>query len=191
MYVFTMWGVWFRLWHTACSGPDGEVFVFGGCANNLLAQHRAVRACSQLGTAPTLCINEQFWMDSKLLFSLTGTQQWVIDLQRSAQVTSQVSVHDGEYDHLCQINGNVLTSMFKSVRAHFWPSSLGLGSAWRPFSSIGSVCLCTGTACLNTSCTALNWGWLMSTRWAPSLRRNRQSFPEDEGRTPPAWISQV
>lgn len=33
----------FRLWHTACSGPDGEVFVFGGCANNLLAQQRAVR----------------------------------------------------------------------------------------------------------------------------------------------------
>uniref|UniRef100_A0A665WBH8 Kelch domain containing 2 n=1 Tax=Echeneis naucrates TaxID=173247 RepID=A0A665WBH8_ECHNA len=31
-----------RLWHTACSGPDGEVFVFGGCANNLLSHHRAV-----------------------------------------------------------------------------------------------------------------------------------------------------
>uniref|UniRef100_A0A8C7QZS1 Transposase Tc1-like domain-containing protein n=1 Tax=Oncorhynchus mykiss TaxID=8022 RepID=A0A8C7QZS1_ONCMY len=31
-----------RLWHTACSGPDGEVFVFGGCANNLLSHQRAV-----------------------------------------------------------------------------------------------------------------------------------------------------
>lgn len=41
--------VCFRLWHTACSGPDGEVFVFGGCANNLLSQHRAVRH-----TSPTL-----------------------------------------------------------------------------------------------------------------------------------------
>ncbi|XP_030638251.1 kelch domain-containing protein 2 [Chanos chanos] len=30
-----------RLWHTACRGPDGEVFVFGGCANNLLSQQRA------------------------------------------------------------------------------------------------------------------------------------------------------
>ncbi|XP_075874158.1 kelch domain-containing protein 2 isoform X2 [Nelusetta ayraudi] len=30
-----------RLWHTACFGPEGEVFVFGGCANNLLSQHRA------------------------------------------------------------------------------------------------------------------------------------------------------
>lgn len=26
-----------RLWHTACLGPDGEVFVFGGSANNLLS----------------------------------------------------------------------------------------------------------------------------------------------------------
>ncbi|TNM95315.1 hypothetical protein fugu_016398 [Takifugu bimaculatus] len=33
-----------RLWHTACSGPDGEVFVFGGCANNLLAQQRAAHS---------------------------------------------------------------------------------------------------------------------------------------------------
>uniref|UniRef100_A0A3Q4I869 Kelch domain containing 2 n=1 Tax=Neolamprologus brichardi TaxID=32507 RepID=A0A3Q4I869_NEOBR len=32
-----------RLWHTACAGPDGEVFAFGGCANNLLSHHRAVR----------------------------------------------------------------------------------------------------------------------------------------------------
>uniref|UniRef100_A0A674N681 Kelch domain containing 2 n=1 Tax=Takifugu rubripes TaxID=31033 RepID=A0A674N681_TAKRU len=36
--------VCFRLWHTACSGPDGEVFVFGGCANNLLAQQRAAHS---------------------------------------------------------------------------------------------------------------------------------------------------
>ncbi|MCI4382881.1 hypothetical protein PGIGA_G00019910 [Pangasianodon gigas] len=30
-----------RLWHTACSGLDGEVFVFGGCANNLLSHQQA------------------------------------------------------------------------------------------------------------------------------------------------------
>lgn len=48
MYVciYNVVCVCFRLWHTACSGPDGEVFVFGGCANNLLAQQRAVRASS-------------------------------------------------------------------------------------------------------------------------------------------------
>ncbi|XP_028293413.1 kelch domain-containing protein 2 [Gouania willdenowi] len=33
-----------RLWHTACSGLDGEVFVFGGCANNLLSHHRAAHS---------------------------------------------------------------------------------------------------------------------------------------------------
>ncbi|TMS21563.1 Kelch domain-containing protein 2 [Larimichthys crocea] len=33
-----------RLWHTACSGPDGEVFVFGGCANNLLSNYRAAHS---------------------------------------------------------------------------------------------------------------------------------------------------
>lgn len=34
-----------RLWHTACPGPDGEVFVFGGCANNLLNHpHRAAHS---------------------------------------------------------------------------------------------------------------------------------------------------
>ncbi|XP_014873027.1 kelch domain-containing protein 2 [Poecilia latipinna] len=33
-----------RLWHTACSGPDGEVFVFGGCANNLLSHERAAHS---------------------------------------------------------------------------------------------------------------------------------------------------
>uniref|UniRef100_A0A8C9Z5P2 Kelch domain containing 2 n=1 Tax=Sander lucioperca TaxID=283035 RepID=A0A8C9Z5P2_SANLU len=33
-----------RLWHTACSGPDGEVFVFGGCANNLLSHHKAAHS---------------------------------------------------------------------------------------------------------------------------------------------------
>lgn len=166
-----MWCVCFRLWHTACLGPDGEVFVFGGCANNLLAQHRAVRASFYLSRAPVLCISEMFWIDSKLLLPSTGTQQWVIDLQRSAQITSQVSVPDREHDHLYQINGNLLTPHFKNVRALFWPSSLCAGSAWRPFSSTGSVCLSTGTACLNTSCTASNWGWLTSTHWAPSLRR--------------------
>ncbi|CAB1330590.1 unnamed protein product, partial [Coregonus sp. 'balchen'] len=36
-----------RLWHTACSGPDGEVFVFGGCANNLLSHQRAAH-CKEL-----------------------------------------------------------------------------------------------------------------------------------------------
>lgn len=33
-----------RLWHTACSNPDGEIFVFGGCANNLLSQQRAAHS---------------------------------------------------------------------------------------------------------------------------------------------------
>ncbi|XP_023850697.1 kelch domain-containing protein 2 [Salvelinus sp. IW2-2015] len=33
-----------RLWHTACSGPGGEVFVFGGCANNLLSHQRAAHS---------------------------------------------------------------------------------------------------------------------------------------------------
>ncbi|XP_018619609.1 kelch domain-containing protein 2 [Scleropages formosus] len=33
-----------RLWHTACYGPDGEVFVFGGCANNLLSHQRAAHS---------------------------------------------------------------------------------------------------------------------------------------------------
>uniref|UniRef100_A0AAY4BSP5 Kelch domain-containing protein 2 n=1 Tax=Denticeps clupeoides TaxID=299321 RepID=A0AAY4BSP5_9TELE len=33
-----------RLWHTACYGPEGEVFVFGGCANNLLSQQRAAHS---------------------------------------------------------------------------------------------------------------------------------------------------
>ncbi|EMP31129.1 Kelch domain-containing protein 2 [Chelonia mydas] len=30
-----------RLWHTACASEEGEVIVFGGCANNLLAHHKA------------------------------------------------------------------------------------------------------------------------------------------------------
>ncbi|XP_073683214.1 kelch domain-containing protein 2 [Garra rufa] len=33
-----------RLWHTACFGPDGEVFVFGGCANNLLSHQQAAHS---------------------------------------------------------------------------------------------------------------------------------------------------
>ncbi|XP_066528991.1 kelch domain-containing protein 2 [Hoplias malabaricus] len=33
-----------RLWHTACLGQDGEVFVFGGCANNLLSRQRAAHS---------------------------------------------------------------------------------------------------------------------------------------------------
>lgn len=31
-----------RLWHTACASEEGEVIVFGGCANNLLAHSKAV-----------------------------------------------------------------------------------------------------------------------------------------------------
>ncbi|KAJ7345328.1 hypothetical protein JRQ81_001278 [Phrynocephalus forsythii] len=30
-----------RLWHTACASEEGEVIVFGGCANNLLAHQKA------------------------------------------------------------------------------------------------------------------------------------------------------
>ncbi|XP_068948068.1 kelch domain-containing protein 2 isoform X2 [Petaurus breviceps papuanus] len=33
-----------RLWHTACASDEGEVIVFGGCANNLLAQHKAAHS---------------------------------------------------------------------------------------------------------------------------------------------------
>ncbi|KAI7804373.1 kelch domain-containing protein 2 [Triplophysa rosa] len=33
-----------RLWHTACLGHDGEVFVFGGCANNLLSNELAAHS---------------------------------------------------------------------------------------------------------------------------------------------------
>ncbi|KAG5265532.1 hypothetical protein AALO_G00243520 [Alosa alosa] len=33
-----------RLWHTTCYGPEGEVFVFGGCANNLLSRERAAHS---------------------------------------------------------------------------------------------------------------------------------------------------
>lgn len=33
-----------RLWHTACLGPDGEVFVFGGCSNNLLSHELAAHS---------------------------------------------------------------------------------------------------------------------------------------------------
>ncbi|KAM4690631.1 LOW QUALITY PROTEIN: kelch domain-containing protein 2-like [Rhinophrynus dorsalis] len=33
-----------RLWHTACSSKEGEIFVFGGCANNLLAHHKAAHS---------------------------------------------------------------------------------------------------------------------------------------------------
>ncbi|XP_053701187.1 kelch domain-containing protein 2 [Synchiropus splendidus] len=33
-----------RLWHSACAGPDGEVFAFGGCANNLISHQRAVHS---------------------------------------------------------------------------------------------------------------------------------------------------
>ncbi|KAM9292074.1 kelch domain-containing protein 2 isoform 3-T5 [Morus bassanus] len=31
-----------RLWHTACASDEGEVIVFGGCANNLLAHSKAL-----------------------------------------------------------------------------------------------------------------------------------------------------
>ncbi|XP_073465412.1 kelch domain-containing protein 2-like isoform X2 [Aquarana catesbeiana] len=33
-----------RLWHTACASKEGEIFVFGGCANNLLAHHKAAHS---------------------------------------------------------------------------------------------------------------------------------------------------
>nr|XP_005995044.1 PREDICTED: kelch domain-containing protein 2 [Latimeria chalumnae] len=33
-----------RLWHTACANEEGEVIVFGGCANNLLAYQRAAHS---------------------------------------------------------------------------------------------------------------------------------------------------
>uniref|UniRef100_A0A670HL41 Kelch domain containing 2 n=1 Tax=Podarcis muralis TaxID=64176 RepID=A0A670HL41_PODMU len=33
-----------RLWHTACASDEGEVIVFGGCANNLLAHHKAAHS---------------------------------------------------------------------------------------------------------------------------------------------------
>lgn len=48
-----------------------------------------------------------------------------------------------------------------------WPHFSGC--VWRRFCSTGRVCLATGTACLNTSCTASNGGWRASTRWARKL----------------------
>ncbi|XP_028677834.1 kelch domain-containing protein 2 [Erpetoichthys calabaricus] len=33
-----------RLWHTACASKEGEVFVFGGCANNLLSHQPAAHS---------------------------------------------------------------------------------------------------------------------------------------------------
>ncbi|NP_001279679.1 kelch domain-containing protein 2 [Callorhinchus milii] len=33
-----------RLWHSACTSDEGEVVVFGGCANNLLAHHQAAHS---------------------------------------------------------------------------------------------------------------------------------------------------
>ncbi|XP_044291974.1 kelch domain-containing protein 2 isoform X3 [Varanus komodoensis] len=33
-----------RLWHTACASDEGEVVVFGGCANNLLAHQKAAHS---------------------------------------------------------------------------------------------------------------------------------------------------
>nr|XP_033807819.1 kelch domain-containing protein 2 isoform X2 [Geotrypetes seraphini] len=33
-----------RLWHTACVSKEGEVIVFGGCANNLLAHQKAAHS---------------------------------------------------------------------------------------------------------------------------------------------------
>lgn len=37
-----------RLWHTACASEEGEVIVFGGCANNLLAHSKAVSVSQAL-----------------------------------------------------------------------------------------------------------------------------------------------
>uniref|UniRef100_A0A8C6XG40 Kelch domain containing 2 n=1 Tax=Naja naja TaxID=35670 RepID=A0A8C6XG40_NAJNA len=33
-----------KLWHTACASDEGEVIVFGGCASNLLAHHKAAHS---------------------------------------------------------------------------------------------------------------------------------------------------
>uniref|UniRef100_A0A8D2MPI2 Kelch domain containing 2 n=1 Tax=Zonotrichia albicollis TaxID=44394 RepID=A0A8D2MPI2_ZONAL len=33
-----------RLWHTACASEEGEVIIFGGCANNLLAHSKAAHS---------------------------------------------------------------------------------------------------------------------------------------------------
>lgn len=33
-----------RLWHTACASKEGEIFVFGGCANNLLSHQKAAHS---------------------------------------------------------------------------------------------------------------------------------------------------
>uniref|UniRef100_A0A8C9G454 Kelch domain-containing protein 2 n=1 Tax=Pavo cristatus TaxID=9049 RepID=A0A8C9G454_PAVCR len=43
-----------RLWHTACASEEGEVIVFGGCANNLLAHSKAVSLLCSL--SPRLCL---------------------------------------------------------------------------------------------------------------------------------------
>ena len=87
----------FRLWHTACSGPDGEVFVFGGCANNLLSHHRAVSSKSYLNQ-PYFCTYVK--RELNFFFFLTGAQQRVTGFQRSAQISSPVSVCRSKDDAL-------------------------------------------------------------------------------------------
>ena len=33
----------YRLWHSACLSEEGEVIIFGGCSNNILAGEFSVR----------------------------------------------------------------------------------------------------------------------------------------------------
>uniref|UniRef100_A0A8C6ZX60 Kelch domain containing 2 n=1 Tax=Nothoprocta perdicaria TaxID=30464 RepID=A0A8C6ZX60_NOTPE len=54
-----------RLWHTACASEEGEVIVFGGCANNLLAHSKAVSSrgafparAAQLCLEAVICFKE-------------------------------------------------------------------------------------------------------------------------------------
>ncbi|KAG8561476.1 hypothetical protein GDO81_015358 [Engystomops pustulosus] len=58
-----------RLWHTACASKEGEIFVFGGCANNLLAHHKAV----------TIFVVYSHLI-RKLCFFICGVSVWIIIL---------------------------------------------------------------------------------------------------------------
>lgn len=99
-------------------------------------------------------------------FCLTGSQQRAVDFQCSAQNTSSVSACSVQ-----QLIGKCLSGHFLLLMCAYPHLP---GSVWKPFCSTGSVCLLTGIACLNTSSTASNREWHMSTHWAPRPRRSHQ-----------------
>lgn len=74
--------------------------MFGGCANNLLSQ-RAVSCKSFLTIIHiSTCIKAFTEFEYFFFFNLTGSQQRVTGFQRSAQITSSVSVCRSKEDAL-------------------------------------------------------------------------------------------